>query len=197
MIPCSQQHPGQKWNIFRQYCFLQCNAGGGHHHPKNAAPTDFLSQSAWNTSAIIRRLPDRQGALQFLPLHHTRQSVLPAEHPTFHGRDGSALPGLPNPCSADNTRKTLLYFLMRSFLIFNFIKHSTSFRMALIPQEYGCDIFSQPHVSDINDTLFFHFSSHSFLWHRICPRLPGCLHPLWCSGNITGGCFASHRSQIS
>lgn len=31
--------------------------------------------------------------------------------------------------------------------------------MALIPQEYGCDIFSQPHVSDINDTLFFDFLS--------------------------------------
>ena len=29
--------------------------------------------------------------------------------------------------------------------------------MALIPQEYGCDIFPQPHVSDINDTLFFDF----------------------------------------
>ena len=31
--------------------------------------------------------------------------------------------------------------------------------MALIPQEYGCDIFPQPHVSDINDTLFFDFLS--------------------------------------
>lgn len=39
--------------------------------------------------------------------------------------------------------------------------------MALIPQEYGCDIFSQPHVSDINDTLFFDFLSFLFFFGTV------------------------------
>ena len=65
--------------------------------PPGAVPMDFLALSAWNTSAIIHRLPDRHRSSQFLPLHHTRQSVLPAEYPAFHGIDGSALPWLPVP----------------------------------------------------------------------------------------------------
>ena len=64
--------------------------------PPDAVPTNFLSLSAWNTSAIIRRLPDKHRSSQSPPLHHTRQSVLPAEYPAFRGIGGSALPGLPN-----------------------------------------------------------------------------------------------------
>jgi hypothetical protein len=52
--------------------------------------------------------------------------------------------------------------------------------MALIPQEYGCDIFSQPHVSDINDTLFFDFLSFLFFFGTVFVLdSPAATPPLW------------------
>ena len=91
--------------------------------PPDAVPTNFLSLSAWNTSAIIRRLPDKHRSSQSPPLHHTRQSVLPAEYPAFRGIGGSALPGLPNLAreTAPGRSSPLpdaLFFDFLSFLLF-------------------------------------------------------------------------------
>ena len=52
--------------------------------------------------------------------------------------------------------------------------------MALIPQEYGCDIFPQPHVSDINDTLFFDFLSFLLFFGTVFVlNSPAATPPLW------------------
>ena len=53
--------------------------------------------------------------------------------------------------------ENLLYFLMRSLLIFNFVKHIvSSFRMTLIPQGYGCRI-SHSRIYLISTTHSFCF----------------------------------------
>ena len=74
---------------------------------------------------------------------------------------------------------------MRSFLIFNFIKHTdSSFRMTLISHEYGCRF---PHsrtylISTTHSSLIS--SSILILWHRICPRLPRMPSTFWCLGTL-------------
>ena len=52
--------------------------------------------------------------------------------------------------------------------------------MALIPQEYGCGTFPQPHVSDINDTLFFDFLSFLLFFGTVFVLdSPAATPPLW------------------
>lgn len=52
--------------------------------------------------------------------------------------------------------------------------------MALIPQEYGCGTFPQPHVSDINDTLFFDFLSFLLFFGTVFVLdSPAATHHLW------------------
>ena len=59
--------------------------------------------------------------------------------------------------------ENLLYFLMCSLLIFNFVKHiASSFRMTLIPQGYGCGrshsriyLISTTHLFLISYRFFF------------------------------------------
>ena len=52
--------------------------------------------------------------------------------------------------------ENLLYFLMCSLLIFNFVKHiASSFRMTLIPQGYGCGIS--------HSRIYLISTTHSFL----------------------------------
>lgn len=150
---------------------------------------DFLSLSAWNISSIMCMLPDRHTSFQSLHLHHTRQSILPTEHPSFHGINGSVLPRLPASV-LEIAPGISLHFLMRSFLIFNFIKHSSSFRMTLMPQEYFCALFhSRMYLISATRSFFWFLIASSLRQCRICPRLPGC-HTTSRAGNITGGCFA-------
>ena len=62
--------------------------------------------------------------------------------------------------------ENLLYFLMRSLLIFNFVKHIvSSFRMTLIPQGYGCRIS--------HSRIYLISTTHSFLISYLffCPLI--------------------------
>ena len=120
---------------------------------------DFFSLSAWNTSVIIYWPPDRHMSFQFPLLHRTERFVLPAKCPAFHGINGSVLPGLPVPVpeTAPGRSSPLpdaLFFDIQLYKTYCFFfphdVNTTRIRLWKLPQ---------PHISDINDTLFFDFLS--------------------------------------
>ena len=75
--------------------------------------------------------------------------------------------------------ENLLYFLMCSLLIFNFVKHiASSFRMTLIPQGYGCGI-SHSRIYLISTTHSFLISYRFFFSTVFVLDSPAAAPHLW------------------